>query len=406
MARTSPATARSLATRVVHAGEAPYGAHGALSPPISQAAVYRLPSAADAARIHEGEVAGFFYGRMGTPTQALLEAAMAELEGGEAALATASGMSALCLALLAAVEPGGHLVAQRSLYSSTAALLDAVLQPMGIEVTRVDASRPGEVADALRPTTRALLVETPSNPMLRLCDLQALCDIAHATRAAVLVDSTFATPMNQQPLALGADLVVHSASKYLGGHGDLVAGVLVGNGALVERARWQGMRLMGPVIAPFTAWLVLRGLRTLAVRVARHNESALRVARHLQDHPKVLSVHHPGLASHPEHELARRQMSGFGGVVAFDVGSAAAAARVVDRVRLCTLGVSLGDVATLIQHSSRMTQASLSAGERREAGIPAGLLRLSVGLEEANDILDDLDRALGAARVPRRTHSS
>jgi methionine-gamma-lyase len=397
---------QSLATRVVHAGEPGEAAFGALSAPISQAAVYRLPSAAEAARIHEGEVPAFFYGRMGTPTQALLEAAMAELEGGEAALATASGMSALCLALLAALAPGGHLVAQRSLYSSTAALLDAVLEPMGIEVTRVDASRPHEVAEALRPTTRALLLETPSNPMLRLCDLRALSEMAHAAGASVLVDSTFATPVNQLPLMLGADLVVHSASKYLGGHGDLVAGVLVGSSELVERARWQGMRLMGPVIAPFTAWLVLRGLRTLAIRVARHNESALCVARSLEDHAKVRSVHYPGLASHPEHELARRQMSGFGGVVAFDVGSAATAARLVDRVRLCTLGVSLGDVATLIQHSSRMTQASLSTRQRRKAGIPAGLLRLSVGLEEARDIIDDLDRALSAARVPRRSRPS
>jgi methionine-gamma-lyase len=390
----------------VHAGEPHEGAAGALAAPISQAAVYRLPNAAEAARIHEGEVAGFFYGRMGTPTQALLETAMAELEGGEAALATASGMSALCLALLAALEPGAHLVAQRSLYSSTAALLGSLLEPMGIEVTRVDTSRPAEVGDALRPTTRALLLETPSNPMLRLCDLRALSEMAHATGATVLVDSTFATPVNQRPLAWGADLVVHSASKYLGGHGDVVAGVLVGKGDLVERARWQGMRLMGPVIAPFSAWLVLRGLRTLAVRMARHNESALRIAGSLQDHAKVRSVHYPGLASHPEHDLARHQMAGFGGVVAFDVGGAAVAARVVDRVRLCTLGVSLGDVATLIQPSSRTTQASLSARERREAGIPAGLLRLSVGLEDAADILDDLDRALGPARAPRRLELS
>ncbi len=382
---------RRFDTKVVHAGT---GRGGALSVPISQASAFGFDTAEKASKVHEGHEPGFFYGRMGTPTQEALETAIAELEGAEAALATASGMSAIALSLLAVLKPGEHLIAQESLYTTTHALLEEFLEPYGIEVSRVDAASVDVVENAIRPTTRAIYLETPSNPVLRLADLGEIAARAKRHGIVVIVDSTFATPVNQRPLELGADLVVHSATKYLGGHGDLVAGVLVGTQETVDRARWKLMKLLGPTIAPFTAWLVLRGLKTLAVRMERHNHSAHKVAEFLNDERNVQVVHYPGLVSHPQHDLARRQMSGFGGILSFEVADAESARRVVDGVELCTRAVSLGDTATLIQHSSSMTQASLSPENRDRMGVGEGLIRLSVGLEEVDDIIQDLAQAL------------
>ncbi len=387
-------TEKRIRTVAVHAGSAPGDSFGALSVPIYQASLFTFPNAEEGAAIHEGEAPGYFYGRMGNPTQAALERSMAELEGGEAALATASGMAAIALALLAVLEEGDHLVAQASLYTSTAALLDEIVAPRSVEVSRFDGSRAEDLEAVLRPDTRAVYLETPTNPTLSVVDVERVASIAHAAGALVIVDGTFATPFNLRPLSLGADLVVHSATKYLGGHGDLVAGVLVGSQELVDAARWRMMRVLGPVIAPHTAWLVQRGLRTLAVRMERHNENAMRVAEFLEAHPNVERVHYPGLASHPQHELARRQMRGFGGMIAFEMADAQAAKRLVDSVRLISLAVSLGDVASLIQHSSSMTQSSLTADQQRSAGVNPGLIRLSVGIEDVADIIGDLEQAL------------
>ena len=399
--KPAPATEshlRGRLTAAVHAGQDPGGEaadpHGALSPPIYQSAVYRFADAAEAEAVHEGERPGYVYGRTGTPTQAALERAAAELEGAGAALATASGMAALSLSLLGLLRAGDHLVAARSLYTTTAALLHDFEAARGVEVSRVDGRDPTALERALRPETRAVLVETPANPTLDLVDVAAVAGIARSAGAVTVVDSSFASPFNQRPLDLGADLVVHSASKYLGGHGDLVAGVVCGRRSLVERIRSGPGKMFGPVIAPHTAWLVLRGLRTLGVRMERHNRNALLVARFLEEHPAVAAVHYPGLESHPQHDLARRQMHGFGGVVAFDVGSAEAARRVVDSVRLCSRATSLGDVATLIQHCAGMTQASLPPADRRAAGVSDGLLRLAVGIEDPDDLVADLRQAL------------
>ncbi|HET8629465.1 MAG TPA: PLP-dependent aspartate aminotransferase family protein [Thermomicrobiales bacterium] len=383
-----------LYTAAVHAGEAPREHLGALAVPIYQAAVFTFPDAEQGAAIHEGEQPGFFYGRMGNPTQAALEAALCRLEGGEAALALASGMAAVTTTLLTLLAPGDHLIAPESLYATTNALLDQVLQPFGVAVTYVDATDPANYAAAIRPTTKALYLETPANPTLKLVDIPAVVAIAREHGLTTVLDNTFATPFNQRPLALGVDAVVHSATKYLGGHGDLTAGALVGPAALVHRARWQTTKILGGVIAPQTAWLVLRGIKTLALRMERHNANALAVAEFLAGHPKVQAVHYPGLASHPQHALARRQMRGYGGMVAFDVGGVEEGRRLVNNVELCALAVSLGDVATLIQHSASMTHASVPRERRLAVGITDGLLRLSVGIERAADIIADLDGAL------------
>ena len=383
-----------LYTTAVHAGSDPQSDQGALSVPVHHASVYAFPDAARGAAIHAGKEPGFFYGRMGTPTQAALERALCELEGGEEALATASGMSAIVTTLLTLLRPGDHLVAPRCLYATTATLLDDLLEPFGIAVSHVDGSRPESFAEAARPETKVFYVESPANPTLDIIDIEAVAALARQRGIVTVADNTFATPCNQRPLALGADVVVHSATKYLGGHGDLVAGVAVGSASILGRARWHTAKILGGVIAPQTAWLVLRGLRTLPLRMERHNHNAGRVAAFLAEHPKVRQVRYPGLPAHPGHDLARRQMSGFGGMVSFDVGDRESGRRVVDGVKLCSRAVSLGDVATLIQHSASMTHAPLSEEQRREAGISDGLLRLSVGIERAQDIIQDLDGAL------------
>ena len=389
-------------TTAVHAGTDPEAHLGALSPPLFPASVYAYPDAETGAAIHEGDAPGFSYGRMGTPTQAMLESALAEIEGHGAdrpvaALALASGMAAISSALLVLTTPGGHVVAPRSMYATASGFLDGLLARAGVTVTYVDAAEPGAYAAAVRDETQVLYVETPSNPVLTVTDIGEVAETARLCGATVVADNTFATPVNQRPLALGADVVVHSATKYLGGHGDLVAGVLVGPPDVVERARWHALKYLGAVIAPWTAWLVLRGLRTLPLRVERHNANALAVARALETHPAVRAVHYPGLPSHPQHLLARTQMCGFGGMVAVDVGSVDAGRRVADGVRLCSLAVSLGDVATLVQHSASMSHASVAPDVRRQAGITDGLLRLSVGVERAEDIVADLLGALDGA---------
>jgi methionine-gamma-lyase len=362
--------------------------------PIDHASVYLFDNAEEGAAIHEGRKPGFFYGRMGTPTQAALERAMAQLEGGEACLATASGMSAIAVAALSVLESGDHLVAQGSLYTSTSALFAEILPRLGIEVSRVASSYPEDYQAAIRENTKAIYVETPANPALTVMDIAAISHIARSHGLMTMVDNTFATPFNQRPLALGADIVIHSASKYLGGHGDVIAGIIVGPESAIGKARWKIGRLLGPSISPQTAWLVLRGIRTLAIRMEQHNKNAARLAVFLAGERKVRQVNYPGLPSHPQHETARRQMKGFGGVISFDVGSAEKARLLADSLVLCGLGVSLGDVSTLVQHCASMTQSSLPPKERTRAGVTDGLLRISVGIEDYEDIEADLRQAL------------
>ena len=381
-------------TTAVHAGESPEAHLGAMSVPIYNAAVYAFPDAEQGAAIHEGEQPGYFYGRIGNPTQDALETALCELEDGAAALAFASGMAAISTTLFTLLKTGDHIVAPESLYATTNALLGEMLEPFGIFVTYVDAADPLNYRKAIRSETRVLYLESPANPTLKLVDIKAVVEIAKKNNLVTVMDNTFATPFNQRPLLSGVDIVVHSATKYLGGHGDLVAGAMVGSEEIVRRARWHTNKILGGVISPNTAWMVLRGIKTLALRMERHNENGLAVAQFLAAHPKVKAVHHPGLPTHPQHELAQRQMNGFGGMIAFDVGGVEEGRRLVNNVKLCALAVSLGDVATLIQHSASMTHASVPREKRLEVGITDGLLRLSVGIERAEDIIDDLAGAL------------
>lgn len=381
-------------TTAVHAGENAEANLGAISVPIYNAAVFAFPDAKQGAAIHEGEQPGYFYGRISNPTQDALENALCELEGGAAALAFASGMAAISATLFTLLKAGNHIIAPESLYATTNALLSQMLEPFGVSVTYVDATDGENYREAIRPVTKVLYLESPANPTLKLVDIAAVVNIAEENDLVTVMDNTFATPFNQRPLEHGVDVVIHSATKYLGGHGDLVAGAMIGSEEIVTKARWHTNKILGGVISPNTAWLVLRGIKTLALRMERHNQNALAVAEFLAEHPKVQAVHYPGLPSHPQHELAKRQMNGFGGMIAFDVGGVEEGRRLVNNVKLCALAVSLGDVATLIQHSASMTHASVPRERRLAVGITDGLLRLSVGIERAEDIINDLDSAL------------
>jgi methionine-gamma-lyase len=386
-------------TRAVHAGEHPDPTTGAVVPPVHLSTTFAFPSAEAGAALFAGERPGYIYTRLGNPTVAVLEAKVADLEGGEAALATASGMAAIATVLLTLLGDGGHVVCTDALYSATYDLLARRLPAFGIRTTFVDATDPAALARAITPETRLLYVETPGNPTLTLTDIAAVATVARQHGLPLVVDNTFATPYLQQPLALGADIVVHSATKYLGGHGDAVAGVVVGRRAFIAACREATLADFGGALSPLTAYLVLRGLPTLALRMERHCANAQRVAAYLSQHPKVAWVRYPGLPSHPQHALARRQMRGFGGMVCFELAGGLAAGRaLLNAVRLCTLAVSLGDVRTLITHPASTTHHQVPAERRRAMGITDGLVRLSVGIEDPDDIVADLEQALD--RVP------
>jgi len=320
---------------------------------------------------------------------------MAFLEQGEAALALASGMAAATTAVLSCCRTGDHIVAGDTLYGGTHQLFTQTLPRLGIDVTEVPAADPHNFAGAITERTRLVYLESPANPTLVLTDIAAVAEIAHARGVPVLVDNTFCTPYLQNPLNLGADIVLHSATKYIGGHGDTVAGILVGRQDWIMQARMEILRDVGGCISPFNAWLLLRGLKTLPVRMDRHMENAMEVAQFLAYHPKVTEVIYPGLKTHPQHALARRQQRGFGGMISFLVeGGREAGRTVMDAVQLCTLAVSLGDVDTLIEHPASMTHSTYGEEELRKVGIDPAMVRLSVGLENVEDIIADLRQAL------------
>ena len=336
-----------------------------------------------------------FYTRYGNPTHTQAEAVVAALEGAEAALVASSGMGAISGAILANVSAGDHVVAQTSLYAGTTSLLKKLLPRFGVEATFVDQRDPQHFADAVRPNTRLIFVETPSNPLSAVTDLAAVAEIARSRGVLTVADNTFATPINQRPLALGIDLVVHSATKFLGGHSDLIAGVVAGPAGRIQSI-WEDAIALGSALGPFDAWLLLRGLRTLPVRVERHNRVAAAVAAFLDDHPAIARVHYAGLPSHPQHEVARRQMSGFGGVLGFEcAGGFEAAERLIASVSLPHRAASLGGVHTLVVHPAAMWAGSFDAAELAASGIEPGLVRMSVGLEDERDLIADLGRALG-----------
>ncbi|MGP3559719.1 bifunctional cystathionine gamma-lyase/homocysteine desulfhydrase [Geobacillus sp. BK01] len=373
-------------TMLIHGG-IPGDPHtGAVSVPIYQVSTYKQEEV--------GKHKGFEYSRTGNPTRAALEKLIADLEGGEAGFAFASGMAAIT-AVMMLFQSGDHIVLTDDVYGGTYRVMANVLNRFGLEATFVDTSDIANIEAHIRPNTKAIYVETPTNPLLKITDLQAAAAVARARGLLTIVDNTFSTPYFQTPLELGADIVIHSATKYLGGHSDVVAGLAVVRTAeLAERLHFV-QNSTGGVLGPQDSWLLMRGMKTLGVRMEEHEQNARAIAAFLSEHPAVTRVYYPGLPEHPNHELAKRQMRGFGGMISFDVGSLERAETVLSRVRYFTLAESLGAVESLISLPGKMTHASIPKERREQLGITDGLIRLSVGLEDVNDLLDDLAQALG-----------
>tara|TARA_R110000764_G_scaffold3120_4_gene13124 strand:+ start:480 stop:1682 length:1203 start_codon:yes stop_codon:yes gene_type:complete len=387
-----------FATRAIHHGYNPADNANALTPPLHLTSTFAFQTAEQGGALFAGEAEGHVYSRISNPTVALLESRIASLEGAEAGLCTASGMGAISATMWTLLKPGDEIITDKTLYGCTFSFMRDGLSRFGITITHVDLRDPENLRAAISDTTRIVYFETPANPNMRLVDIRAVSDIAHAAGALVLVDNTYASPMLTRPISLGADFVLHSATKYLGGHGDLVAGAVCGPAEAIHEIRMVGVKDMtGSVMAPFNAMLVMRGLKTLQLRMARHCESGLKVATWLEAQPGVTAVYYPGLPSHPQHELAKRQMPGFGGMIAFELeGGYDAGITMMNRLQLIRRAVSLGDAETLIQHPASMTHSTYTPEERHAHGISDGLVRLSVGLEDLGDLLDDLAQALGA----------
>ena len=374
-----------FATTAIHTGSEPDEATGAVTVPIYQTSTYAQESL--------GKNKGYEYARTQNPTRSAVERNIAALEGARFGFAFASGMAAID-ATLRLVKAGDHVVVSDNTYGGTARLFNRILANYNLEFDYVDTSEPLNVEAAIKPNTKMVFLETPTNPIMTVTDLKEVSEIAHRTGARVVCDNTFMSPYLQRPLEFGVDIVVHSTTKYLNGHSDGVGGVVVLNDE--EDANWIGFvqNSAGAILSPFDSWLVLRGTKTLALRMEQHDKTGRAVAAFLEEHPKVKKVYYPGSASHPQHALARRQQHGFGGMVAFDVGSLAAARTVLESVKLCTLAESLGGVETLISHPATMTHASVDEAKRQRLGITDGLVRISVGIEDTDDIIADLDQAL------------
>jgi methionine-gamma-lyase len=388
-----------VATRTIHAatgGGMTVGPGGGASvaSPIWQTSTFEFSKpeqVADAATETQPET---FYTRYGNPNFSAVQEAIAVLEGADAGLVTASGMAAIMLVYLGLLKNGDHMIAQNCHYVGTMKALETWLPRYGIEVTMVDQTDLGAFADATRPNTRLIYVETPVNPTLTMTDLAGVAGIARERGILTCMDNTFATPVNQRPLELGLDLVIHSATKYLGGHSDITAGFVAGSAELIEKL-WFAQIIHGGISHPFESWLLGRGLQTLPFRVARHNDNAMAVASFLEGHSGVERVYYPGLASHPQHELAKKQMDGFGGMVVFELAGGFDAARdFAARMKLARRAVSLGGTETLAVHAASMIHARLTPEQRAEAGISENLIRVSIGLEDAEDIIGDFDQAL------------
>ena len=374
-----------FATIAIHTGSEPDEATGSVTVPIYQTSTY----AQDAL----GKNKGYEYARTQNPTRFALERNVAALEGGRFGFAFASGMAAID-ATLRLIKAGEHVVVSDNTYGGTARLFNRILRNYNVEFDFVDTSDAHSVEAVIKPNTKMVFIETPTNPVMIVTDLREISELAHRAGARVVCDNTFMSPYLQRPLEFGVDIVVHSTTKYLNGHSDGVGGIVVVNDE--EDANWIGFvqNSAGAILSPFDSWLVMRGTKTLALRMEQHDKSGRAVAAFLEEHPKVRKVYYPGSASHPQHALARRQQRGFGGMVAFDVGSLAAARTVLESVKLCTLAESLGGVETLISHPATMTHASVEPEKRERLGITDGLVRISVGIEDTDDIIADLDQAL------------
>ena len=385
-------------TKAIHAGNVKDVQYGALTTPIYQTSTFVFDSCEQGGRRFAGEEGGYIYTRLGNPTVSVLESKIAALECGEACVAAASGMGAISSALWTIAGAGKHIIADGTLYGCTFALLNHGLTRYGVEVDFIDTSDLDAVKAHLKENTVAVYLETPANPNLKITDIAAVAKIAHAYNPEIKVvcDNTFASPALQNPLTLGADVVVHSATKYLNGHGDVIAGFVVGSADFCAQVRMFGLKDMtGAVMDPFAAFLILRGLKTFELRMARHCENGKKVAEFLAGHPAVEKVYYPGLVNHVGHDIAAKQMKDFGGMVSFEVkGGRTAGVKLVNSLHMVTVAVSLGDAETLIEHPASMTHSTYSEEELAASGIAAGLIRLSVGLENAEDIIADLKQAL------------
>lgn len=382
-------------TTVVHA-DRDVQPSNAVAPPIYQTATFGADDAAAFAHAASEPRGKDFYTRFGNPNHAQVAAVVAELEGTEAALVTASGMAALTTTVLALVSAGDHVIGQKSTYGGTASLLLTLLPRFGVTTTQVDQTDPGAFERAVTDRSRLILLETPSNPLLQVTDLRAVADLARAHGVITLADNTFATPVNQRPADLGVDLVWHSATKYLNGHSDVLAGVVAGPERLLDKV-WETALLTGATLGPFDAWLLLRGLRTLPLRMQVHNANGIALANALDNHPAITRVHYPGLAGHPQHALASSQMSGFGGVLGVEfAGGFHAADDFIGHLRHFRRSASLGGVESLAVHPASMWRGMLSEENIAASGVPLGLIRLACGIEDANDLLEDVFGAASA----------
>ena len=385
-----------LGTTAIHAGTLK-NLYGTLAMPIYQTSTFIFDSAEQGGRRFALEEAGYIYTRLGNPTTTVLEDKIAALEEGEAAVATSSGMGAISSTLWTVLKAGDHIVTDKTLYGCTFALMCHGLTRFGIDVTFVDTSNLDEVKNAMKENTRVVYLETPANPNLKIVDIEALAKIAHTNpNTLVIVDNTFATPYMQKPLTLGADIVVHSVTKYINGHGDVIAGLVITNKALADQIRFVGLKDMtGAVLGPQDAYYIIRGMKTFEIRMERHCKNARKVVEFLNNHPKIEKVYYPGLETHPGYEIAKKQMKDFGAMISFELkGGFEAGKTLLNSLKLCSLAVSLGDTETLIQHPASMTHSPYTKEEREAAGITDGLVRLSVGLENVEDIIADLEQGL------------
>ena len=376
-----------FATRAIHAGQEPDPATGAVTVPIYATSTY--------VQEEIGKHKGYEYARVSNPTRDRLETNLAALEGGTGSRVFGSGMAAIN-AIATMLKAGDHIVAGHNLYGGTPRLFNQVWANFGLAFTYVDTSDLSNVESALQKNTRMVYLETPTNPLMELCDIRAISDLAHRQGIEVVVDNTFMSPYFQRPIELGADMVVHSTTKFLNGHSDGLGGAVVCTKPAQSEKLAFLQKAAGAILSPFECWLILRGVKTLAVRMLQHDCNGRKVADYLAKHKKVQTVFYPGLASHPQHELAKRQMSGFGAMIAFETGSLANANKMLRKVRVCSLGESLGGVETLISHPATMTHAAVGEEGRRKIGITDGMVRISVCIEDVEDILADLDQALAA----------
>jgi cystathionine gamma-lyase/cystathionine beta-lyase/cystathionine gamma-lyase/homocysteine desulfhydrase len=374
----------AFSTDCIHAGQEPEPVTGSVTYPIFQTSTYVQPEL--------GKNKGFEYARTKNPTRSVLEANLAALERGKHAHCFASGMSATDT-VFRLLKSGDHVIAGENMYGGSYRLFSKVCEKFGLQFSYVDTSNVENVRAALRPETKIVFLETPTNPMMTLTDIAACAEVAHAGGALVVVDNTFCSPYLQRPIELGADMVVHSTTKFLNGHSDSVGGVVISNDDSIAEQIGFLQNAVGAILSPFDSWLVLRGVKTLAVRMRAHEENGIVMAHYIAGHPKALKVYYPGLPDHPQHELAKRQMRGFGSMISFDVGSLENAKKFLDRVRLCSLAESLGGVETLISHPETMTHASVPLDTRTRLGITPGLVRISVGIEDVADLIADVENA-------------